>query len=182
MEYIENFITEDEEAKMIAHINYQPWSSRNGRHSQVYGYKYEVGSTDQYMTSTIGIPRELITVFDRVTKYCDRPLNQLTIHRYERLQGIDAHIDHVTRFGDIIAGISLGSNTTIIFKHPVTKHKVEYVIQPRSLYIMRDDIRYKYTHKINKVCYDIIDGDNVPRQTRHSLTMRQANIKCDSDD
>jgi alkylated DNA repair protein alkB family protein 8 len=46
----------------------------------------------------------------------------------------------------------------------------------RSVVILQDDARYKWTHEIPSRKTDVIDGKRVPREKRVSLTYRSVRI------
>lgn len=61
------------------------------------------------------IPEIVIPILDRIQAYCQTRFNQMTVNCYESGHGIDPHCDHLTHFGPVIMGLSLGSPTTMIF-------------------------------------------------------------------
>lgn len=99
--------------------------------------------------------------------------DQLIINRYLPGQSISPHTDHTTKFGPVIACLTLGSGVEIQFTRP--KHEsFKIYTEPNSLYIMSGDARYFWKHGIASKKSDTVDGLNRPRGTRISLTFRQA--------
>ena len=173
MIYIPNFITEVEERTILEELNKYAWQEKFGRRMQAYGFMYKKGEFNIPLHETIPIPECIKIIIEKIKKINNKDYNQLTINEYLPGQGIDAHWDHKTRFGDSIAGISIGSYCTMIFENLNTKDKKEYIIEPRSLYIMHSEMRYNWTHKIAKIKYDIINNVKVDRKIRTSLTFRE---------
>ncbi len=168
--YLPNFITETEEAMMQERVNIGEWYNRSGRMMQSYGFNYKKGEYDAPLHETTPIPVEFRSIIERINSLTKRDFNQMTVNRYEPGQGIDAHYDHLTRFGDTIVGITLGSGCTLTFQH--MKDRVDVYLEPRSLYVMQGDMRYVWKHKISKLFSDEVDGEVIKRGTRTSLTFR----------
>jgi alkylated DNA repair dioxygenase AlkB len=99
--------------------------------------------------------------------------DQLIVNEYKPGQGIYKHIDHVKYFGPIILCITCGSGCNIEFSREDTI--VNIYVEPKSLYIMSGDARYKWRHGINNITTDIINNGilkKVRRDTRYSITFR----------
>lgn len=100
--------------------------------------------------------------------------DQMIINRFNPGQSIHHHIDRVDQFGPIIASVSLGSSIVIEFISE-TKEKVHLYVEPNSLYIMSGDARYKWKHGILPSKMDMVNGVEIPRGLRDSLTYRTTN-------
>lgn len=172
--YIPNFIEEAEELLVTSVINESNWYEKCGRMMQSYGYNYRKGDYNIDLHKTTEIPIELNFLLEKINNLTQKSFNQMTVNKYEAGQGIDAHYDHVTRFGDTISGLTLGSGCTLTFEY--MKNRVDMYLEPRSLYIMYGDMRYIWKHKISKLLYDKVDGKNIKRGTRLSLTFRICNL------
>jgi alkylated DNA repair dioxygenase AlkB len=159
---LENFITEEEETILLAHIDKSPWSNAISRRTQHYGYIYNYSSRNLALESTDPIPPWCNGIIDRLT---DQP-NQLIINEYKPGQGIAGHIDHIRYFGDGIVSISLGSDTIMDFSRDTTKKSIQ--LPQRSALILHGEARYKWRHGIS--------GGNV-RKRRVSLTFRVVESK-----
>ena len=176
--YIPNFISESEETLFLKYLETSEYWSNNAngkrrrmqRRMQAYGYKYDKGDFSIGMRETTKIPDVFESLLSRLNKETDRVFNQMTVNEYLPGQGIDSHYDHKTRFGDVIAGVSLGSGCTMIFSH--RDDKINLYLEPRSLYILKRTIRYDYKHKISKVFDDNVNGQKIIRKIRTSLTFR----------
>ncbi|KZV81795.1 hypothetical protein EXIGLDRAFT_730585 [Exidia glandulosa HHB12029] len=104
---------------------------------------------------------------------------QAIVNRYAPGEGIVSHVDLLGRYGDGIAGVSLGAGCTMSFA-PVEEGDGEPCgmwLPPRSVIALEGDARYKWTHGIAARSYDIVEGENgsserIERGTRVSITFR----------
>ncbi|VVC27268.1 Alpha-ketoglutarate-dependent dioxygenase AlkB-like [Cinara cedri] len=88
---------------------------------------------------------------------------------------VKPHIDSVRFCGNIIAGLSLLSDSVMrLANENVPDVYTVYALLPRrSLYIMKDHVRYKYTHEIlNNGAPSIFNDMHIVRQRRISIVMR----------
>lgn len=86
---------------------------------------------------------------------------------------IKPHVDAVRFCGNTIAGISLLSSAVMRLVH--TDNKEQYadaLLKRRSLYIMRDVARYKFTHEVLGEECSKFKGTVVPRDRRISVICR----------
>ncbi|XP_056144209.1 alpha-ketoglutarate-dependent dioxygenase alkB homolog 7, mitochondrial isoform X2 [Lampris incognitus] len=86
---------------------------------------------------------------------------------------IKPHIDSVKFCGSTIAGISLLSDSVMrLVKEGTTNEWLDLLLPRRSLYILRDQARYDFTHEILKDEESVFHGHRVPRQRRISVICR----------
>jgi len=185
---IPDFITDDEEEMLICNINKQPWNTSLKRLTQHYGYTYNYSSKsiDRVKDKAPNIPDWISVFTDRMLndRYISVKPDQVIINRYLPGEGISAHIDAPYLFKDRIYSISLGSSCKMIFrKENDTLSPYIYQLMPRTLLIMEDDARYKYTHEIPSVKNDMFlvnplltRKKRVKRTTRYSITFRNVLI------
>uniref|UniRef100_A0A2S2NLJ5 Putative alpha-ketoglutarate-dependent dioxygenase ABH7 n=1 Tax=Schizaphis graminum TaxID=13262 RepID=A0A2S2NLJ5_SCHGA len=88
---------------------------------------------------------------------------------------VKPHIDSIRFCGNIIAGLSLLSDSVMRLadeNYPDTY--VVYALLPRrSLYIMKDTVRYKYTHEIlSDGAPTVFNDKQIVRKRRVSIVMR----------
>ncbi|MFN3302056.1 MAG: alpha-ketoglutarate-dependent dioxygenase AlkB, partial [Patescibacteria group bacterium] len=98
--------------------------------------------------------------------------DQLIVNEYKQGQGIASHVDCEPCFGDTIISLSLGSTCIMEFTNKETREKIEVLLEPRSLVVLKDDARYLWTHGITGKKADIFKGIKHERKTRISLTFR----------
>ena len=86
---------------------------------------------------------------------------------------IKPHVDSVRFCGSIIAGLSLLSDSVLRLTLEEDKTvKCDVLLKRRSLYVMKDEIRFKFAHEILKDEESIFNGVRVPRGRRISLVTR----------
>ncbi|EFC47941.1 predicted protein, partial [Naegleria gruberi] len=196
---IENFITEEEEAKIMEQVEPKNWVIELQRRVQHYGFKfdYDIRSIDfntqvepipEYTTNIMNrmkeamkkkkeendstiMSDEFISTFDFETYNPD----QLTINEYQPGQGIRPHIDVHTPFNDGLFIVSMLGSAVMYFSKCVGEEVVEkkYVDLPRrSLLILVGEARYLWRHAIMCRELDRVNGKIRKRQRRVSLTIR----------
>ncbi|GAB0088157.1 Alkylated DNA repair protein alkB homolog 8 [Sergentomyia squamirostris] len=191
---IEEFITHEEEEKLIKWI---PWEDENissVKHRQVkhFGYDFIYGSNnvDKRHPLERGIPTEFSYLWQRFraqNSNVEWPTpDQLTVNKYEPGQGIPAHCDTHSAFTGPIVSLSLGSDAIMEFKKS-TGENYSILLPARSLLLMTGECRYDWTHAITPRFMDIIPSDSKhasltvrKRSTRLSYTFRKLrNGPCD---
>lgn len=86
---------------------------------------------------------------------------------------IKPHIDSVKFCGSTIAGLSLLSDSIMrLVKEDATNEWLDLLLPRLSLYILRDDARYNFTHEILKDEESVFNGQRVPRLRRISVICR----------
>ena len=74
--------------------------------------------------------------------------DQVIVNRYAKGQGISAHIDHVQLFGPLIATLSLGTPTDLVFKHRRSARTYVLTVHPGTVVLMSGESRYGWTHEL----------------------------------
>ncbi|XP_047428411.1 alpha-ketoglutarate-dependent dioxygenase alkB homolog 7, mitochondrial [Mugil cephalus] len=86
---------------------------------------------------------------------------------------IKPHIDSVKFCGSTIAGLSLLSDSIMrLVKENDSSEWLDLLLSRRSLYILRDEARYDFTHEILKDEESVFNGQRVPRDRRISVICR----------
>lgn len=86
---------------------------------------------------------------------------------------IKPHIDSVKFCGSTIAGLSLLSDSIMrLVKEDATNEWLDLLLPRYSLYILRDEARFNFTHEILKDEESVFNGQKVPRQRRISVICR----------
>jgi len=175
--YISNFITKDEEKELLKTIREQEWLGDLKRRVQHYGYKYDYRKRKIDESMALGpLPpflEELATRLMDEDIINEKP-DQAIINEYKPGQGISRHIDKVSLFKEEIVSLSLGSNYNMVFQKGRDLKEVR--LRRRSLVVMKDDARYKYTHYIPSRLTDEWNGKKYKRGTRISITFRKVKI------
>uniref|UniRef100_T1J1L3 Fe2OG dioxygenase domain-containing protein n=1 Tax=Strigamia maritima TaxID=126957 RepID=T1J1L3_STRMM len=86
---------------------------------------------------------------------------------------IKPHIDSVRFCGNIITGISLLSTSVMRLIHEKNpEFKVDVLLPQRSLYIMKNLVRFEYTHQVLADKDSFHRGNHIPRERRISIMCR----------
>jgi alkylated DNA repair dioxygenase AlkB len=180
--YCKNFLTTEDSKKI--HDDFksnQKWvgvtASQKSRRVIHYGYIYSY--TGGPLQKTDAIPDLYSLIVDRfeslVTKVTgeSQKFDQLIINEYVPGQGIAAHTDHTSKFGNVIVCLTLGSGVEIEFTR-AGHEPVGLYVEPNSLYVMSGDARYLWKHAICHRKTDLVNNVQVPRGVRTSLTFRKS--------
>lgn len=208
--YMKNIISEKEEDILLSAVSKSPepcWTNLSNRRLQnVGGVPHEKGMIP------VQIPDWLQTAVDLVNGMnifpAEKQANHILLNEYLPMQGIMPHVDG-SLFYPIITTLSLGSHTVLDFYSPIDKEDCEehadgenkanqdlslekrrmfsFLLEPRSLLILKDEMYTKYLHGIREVKEDQITemiknldltdfegklGDCLQRTKRISLTIR----------
>lgn len=175
LEYKREFITSEEQKRLISFIDENEWSNELKRRVQHYGYRYnyKVRKIDESLRVT-SIPHELDFILERLVSdgIFDAKPDQLIINEYLSGQGITKHTDCVPCFKDTIVMISLNSTCVMKFTKD-NMETVELFLEPRSMLVCSGESRYEWAHEIPPRKSDKHNGNIVYRDRRVSLTFRQ---------
>ena len=176
LKYIADFITQSEHDFLLKQIDGAPWLSDLKRRVQHYGYKYNYKARAIDSSMQIGsLPDWALEVAYKLHKenFINELPDQVIVNEYQPGQGISSHIDCVPCFTDTIISLSLGSNCVMDFKSLATGKKIPILLEPRSLTVLKDDARYKWTHSIAARRIDQFHKQVITRERRVSLTFRK---------
>ncbi len=178
LSYVEDYITRDEEAALLAWIHAQEWSDALARKVQHYGYYYDYKSRAVSPANYIGkLPQPLLALAITLQEkgHMAQCANQVIINAYVPGQGIAAHIDQPNNFGPEIVSLSLGTAVEMAFTPPPgTKTPAQSLyLQPRSIVRLADEARYRWQHGIAARKSDKIGGTRLARGERISVTFRR---------
>ncbi len=198
LRYIPNFITQEEHDLLVQIIDGNDYSNEIHRRQQFYGELYYHTSSDlpsvqpsseeqQYENAYSMKPMQFLidkliqaNIFD-----AHHPPTQCLINEYVANQGIKSHYDDSNAFGPIIASISLIDPILFTLKYPKVPTNEcndildiqHHLLEPKSLFVMERDARYKWRHSITKAksflhpkTHDTIHRDSNYR--RLSITIR----------
>jgi alkylated DNA repair dioxygenase AlkB len=170
-----NFLSNLIEDELLNEIDSQKWVVDYDRRLQYYGYRNELEKPYDLVAFPVPMPPFIKQLSQQIV---DRHIliaqpDQVIINEYLPGQGIRPHKDR-NYFENQICGINLGSDCIMQF----TKGDdvVDIEVPRRSLYVMQDEVRYKWKHAIPPRKKDIIDGNVKHRERRLSITYRKVNI------
>jgi alkylated DNA repair dioxygenase AlkB len=97
--------------------------------------------------------------------------DHVLLRRYERGAGCVPHIDRAV-YGPVIAGLTLGSSRTLHLTRPRRRARLEALLLPGDLYVMRGAARYRWRHSIPSQVEDEFRGTRIPRCGGFSVSWR----------
>lgn len=174
--YFPSFISSEEEAGLVSHLDVGEWSMELKRRVQHFGYHYDYRArtvtSDAYLGPLPGWLRHLNERLVAKSLFASAP-DQVIANEYQPGQGISAHVDCVPCFDDTIVSLSLLSQCEMVFRERRGGAKLAVVLEPCSAVVMTGAARYEWTHEIPARKSDAIDGIKVHRARRISLTFRK---------
>ena len=128
---------------VLAAVDLKPIGSAKSRRVAHYGRSYS------YSNGKLGdapvIPDLLDGLANDVDITAEITFDQLIVNEYKNGHAIAPHIDS-RLFGPVIACISLGAPTKVVFERGCEKKTID--IATGSMYVMTGDARYLWTHSI----------------------------------
>ena len=170
-----NFLSNSMENELLNEIDSQKWVVDYDRRLQYYGYRNELEKPYDLVEFPIPMPPLIKQLSQEVVNrhiLITQP-DQVIINEYLPGQGIRPHKDR-NYFENQICGINLGSGCIMRFIKGADVVDIE--VPRRSLYVMQDEVRYKWKHAIPPRKKDIIDGNIQHRERRWSITYRKVKI------
>jgi alkylated DNA repair dioxygenase AlkB len=173
LKYIPEYISSEAEKQLIDLIDSSLWNTELKRRTQHYGYKYDYRSKSLGSSYYLGkMPYLLDILCNKLysdSLFAQKP-DQVIVNEYMPGQGIAPHIDCVPCFSDTICSLSLTSGCVM----DLTNGNIVYPIylEPRSLLILKGEVRYKWKHGISPRKRD----NGIKRERRISLTFRNASL------
>lgn len=180
LKYIEDYISENEQEELLAHVNKGLWLKDLKRRVQHYGFKYDYKARKVNHDMRIGeLPKWLKDLSVKLSQkgYMPEVADQVIVNEYEPGQGISKHIDCEPCFEDTIVSLSLEASCVMDFtKRDDKGKKIPVWLAPRSLIVLNGEARSEWLHGIPARKSDVWDGVKYPRQRRVSLTFRKVII------
>ena len=182
--YRSDFITEDEEAELLACIDGAEWSTELRRRVQHYGWRYDYKKRRVDESMRLGELPEWAQELGRrlVNEGLMKDLpDQLIVNEYCGKQCISPHIDAPGSFTGHIATISLLETWDMRFRLPGTERRVDRPLERRSVAVLTGDARYEWTHEIPERANEPRrnrpgKGRWIKRSRRISLTFRKTRL------
>ncbi|MGE0821757.1 MAG: alpha-ketoglutarate-dependent dioxygenase AlkB [Candidatus Binatia bacterium] len=155
LEYRPNFLNATDEQQLVDVMRESrlqrtwPWKPyrRSRWHRVSFGWEYTAASRP-LRKARLELPPLLATWRDRCGDIARvQTLDQVSVNWYPPGAGIGAHID-APLYGEMILVLSLASIAKIQWKEKATGKSITTTIEPRSLYIMTDDARWRWSHQV----------------------------------
>jgi alkylated DNA repair dioxygenase AlkB len=150
-----HFITEDEEAALIARIGgielapfrFQGWLGK--RLTATFGFRYDFD--DASFGAAEPMPDWLLPLRDRAAAFAELEpveLTQASINRYDPGAGIGWHRDRPVF--DRVVGVSLAAPTVMRFRQriPGGFRRAAAALAPRSAYLLTGEVRHDWEHSV----------------------------------
>ena len=180
--YAADFVTSDEAARIIAHIDEAAWSEELRRRVQHYGFKYDykVRSINESMRAA-PLPQWAVSLGNRLVKrgLFEVAPDQVIVNEYLPGQGIASHVDCVPCFGGAVASVSFLSSCVMSFTQLAGAGSVDVDLEPGSVVLLTGEARFDWKHGISARLQDKIGGIARPRSRRVSATFRTVVLKQD---
>jgi alkylated DNA repair dioxygenase AlkB len=177
---IHDYITEEEETRLLAAVDASEWDTTLQRRVQHYGYRYSyknrtVPTGEHAAPSALPLPQWcefLTTRLQGRGPFEERPA-QLIINEYMPGQGIARHTDAAV-FGSPIVSLTLGSGCEMTFRKLACPEVFRVYLPRRSLLVMEGEARSDWTHEIPARITDPnpVGRGRLRRERRVSLTFR----------
>lgn len=180
LKYVPEFISKEEEKELLQAINGESWLTDIKRRVQHYGWKYDYKARSIDYSMFLGeLPVWTKSLANKLFEFghLERVPDQLIINEYQPGQGIANHVDCEPCFGNTIISLSLGSACVMDFINVKAKEKIEVILEPRSLVVISDEARYRWTHGIASRKIDYFNSVKVGRKLRISMTFRSVILK-----
>lgn len=174
LQYIPDYITKRQEQGLIQKIDSLPWSHELKRRVQQYGSSYRYRGNKSKKNSAEPFQewmRRLARKLQQDEFFSETP-DQLIINEYFPGTGIAPHVDQEELFGETIVSLSLLSAYQMEFIKKSTRQRCRVLLKPRSALVLSGESRHDWLHGISPRTTDRIDGKNVLRGRRISLTFR----------
>jgi alkylated DNA repair dioxygenase AlkB len=169
--YLPRFLQPEEQVRILAEIDNEPWQNDLKRRVQHYGYKYDYKARAIDHSMYVGpLPPFAVEAARRLTSrglITEFP-DQLIVNEYQPGQGISAHVDCEPCFKNTVVTVSLGSTCEMDFISLESREIRSTLLEPGSALVLRDAGRYQWMHCIRGRKND----HGVPRGRRVSLTYR----------
>jgi alkylated DNA repair dioxygenase AlkB len=170
--YYPEYITKEQEDNFIKIIDRSQWLLDLSRRVQHYGYRYDYKKRYLNLDNYLGpFPNWLNNICEKLSGegIFNQIPDQVIINEYLPGQGISQHIDSLDAFGNTICSLSLNSAIVMDF---IKDEKISYLLEPRSLVVLKNDARYLWAHSIAARKKDKYNGVAFTRRRRISMTFR----------
>jgi alkylated DNA repair dioxygenase AlkB len=175
LRYQRDFVTREEETKLVQHIRALPLAPfqfgafEGKRRIASFGWRYDY--TDRKLMPAEVLPAWLNPTILRIESFAHLPagsIRQILCTEYETGVGIGWHRDK-PHFDEVF-GLSLGSPCKFRFRRKKDEKWERFILEaePRSLYQMSGEARYFWEHSIPPV-----------EAPRYSITFRTMRAKRD---
>lgn len=168
-----SWLSAEEQDLAVDGVDSHEFETTLTRRAQHFGARYDYFATEVLeIGSGPEIPPQLQIIGERlfIERYFAKAPDPVIVNECLSDQGIAAHIDRIS-FGQYVATVSLLESWPMQFAG-INDEKIEVLLESRSLAVMTNESRYKWTHGVAKRKSDRVGGLRVQRKRRLSLTYR----------
>ena len=172
---VPDFVTPDEQGRILSAVDAAPWSSEMRRRVQHYGFRYDYRARSlSGLEAAAPLPPWAAALANRLVKrgLFQAVADQVIVNEYLPGQGISPHVDCVPCFGETIASVSFLSPCLMSFDRPGRDGGAEADLVPGSVLVLSGEARLDWRHGIAPRLSDRIGGFPRPRGRRISATFR----------
>lgn len=166
--------TVSEEDTFINELDALSWTTLSCRRVQYHGYRYDVrarSSKELFLGPLLSWLQSIAVSLHHKGYFTIIP-DAVLVNEYLPEQGLGPHVDDTWSFSDAIAVLSIGAGIQVDFTHP-SQQSVQFYAERRSFYVMTKESRYEWSHGIGARLVDVVDGQDIPRSRRISITFRK---------
>ena len=182
--YRPDFVTEEEETRLLECIDCAEWITELQRRVQHYGWRYDYKKRGiDGSAQAPELPEWARELGRRLVdkRLMPDPPDQLIVNEYCGEQGITPHIDHPDDFAEHVATVSLLETWDMRFTLGRKEKPYYQTLERRSVAILTGDARYKWKHEIPKRKNEPRrnrpgKGRWIKRSRRVSLTFRRTHL------
>ncbi|MBH1445906.1 alpha-ketoglutarate-dependent dioxygenase AlkB [Stenotrophomonas maltophilia] len=172
-----NFITDEEESRLVSIIDSLEWDRTMKRQVQHYGWRYDYKARQIRPENFLGpLPDWASELAERLLAYgvlTESP-DQVIVNNYYGNQGISKHIDCKGCFRGPIVTVSLLETWDMIFTRKINSESLKF-IQPLlrcSAVVLAGESRNSWQHEIPQR----IKEHGIRRERRLSITFRKVSV------
>ncbi|WP_327003844.1 alpha-ketoglutarate-dependent dioxygenase AlkB [Dactylosporangium sp. NBC_01737] len=169
------YLDADGQRDLLATIDALPWRDDLRRRVQHYGYRYDYNRKRVDAGAFLGpLPAWAGALAGRLHRdgHAPAPPDQVIVNEYQPGQGIAPHVDCVPCFAGTVLSVSLGSACVMTYTLPKSAQRLDVLMEPGSLLVMRGPARYDWRHGIAARKTDRWQDAVITRGRRVSLTFR----------
>lgn len=133
LHYTDQFLSENDESKLIDFLKDKDWTVEEKRKSLQYG-------------KNVPIPSFLKEFVNKVSEKFGKMFNQVIISQNPKGHGVSSHIDNTKLFGDTIVMMFINDNCDMKFEKDNSNFIVP--LKKNGILTLKGDSRYKWKHSI----------------------------------
>jgi hypothetical protein len=171
------YVSEGEQAQILADVNQQEWQQFHGKHSQEYGFNFSFYNPTP---TSVTIPPSILSLAERMVAdgLLDPMPNYVLVDRYEPGEGSHPRVESDDPHDGAIASVTLGSGSVVRFslapygpyfkEQPAHAELMQLHENDRlgvcraayfptgSVFVIKDEARLGWRHEVQQTSSDLI--------------------------